>query len=611
MKRVGLLFFLCLFLSGCGSSKNPSSEPSQHPQLYPTDGIYLSDSTLERTTSGALRQYNFSTDSRFFCIGNDIIAADYSGSTLVLSKLTGNSLIPDPSCSFSLPWKASLDCVRTEYDSIAIVSPSTGQYLVLNSCLKELQRIAIPSDCRTPILSTDRKTLYFCQDHSVFSREVETGMVRTVKEFPDKIPQIESLCLNDSLLCCTFINESFSTFLSAVDGHEITQLSNCISTLSSSNRLCISCSLSPLETVLFGSSLNTLQELTLPIGSQVLTYLEKQNAVAVCRSENGIILELYDLNTGKCTSVLNSTFLTMPVQAAASGSGYVYFVCYDPESATNTLIRWDPEMSRLQTDTVFSGPRYTPESPDQNALTECRKEIELTERTYPLKIHIYQEAVSKEPFDYSFSTEYRGALIQNSLKTIVQCLADFPLDFWQSIAEKNISLHICLVQEISSKSGSNSPELKYGLLYNRKNDWYIAIVPGQDLESCLHHMLAHLIDTIVINHSRHFDNWDELNPKGFSYCYAYNVLLKPETFWITDQNRYFVDSYSTSFPVEDRARLLEYAMNEGNDTLFQSEQMQEKLRQYCIAIRKNFNLTKYREIFRWEQYLWHSLSYRS
>ena len=58
-----------------------------------------------------------------------------------------------------------------------------------------------------------------------------------------------------------------------------------------------------------------------------------------------------------------------------------------------------------------------------------------------------------------------------------------------------------------------------------------------------------------------------------------------------------------SFPKEDRARIMEYAMMAGNESCFETDAMQQKLRQLCIGIREAFGLEESAETFRWEQYL--------
>ena len=67
--------------------------------------------------------------------------------------------------------------------------------------------------------------------------------------------------------------------------------------------------------------------------------------------------------------------------------------------------------------------------------------------------------------------------------------------------------------------------------------------------------------------------------------------------------------YSMSFPKEDRARIMEFAMTEGNAACFQSKTMQAKLKLLCQGIREAFGLRKSPETFLWEQYLNESLAY--
>ena len=58
-----------------------------------------------------------------------------------------------------------------------------------------------------------------------------------------------------------------------------------------------------------------------------------------------------------------------------------------------------------------------------------------------------------------------------------------------------------------------------------------------------------------------------------------------------------------SYPKEDRARMMEYAMTPGNESCFETETMQKKLRQLCIGIREAMELEDAADAFLWEQYL--------
>ena len=74
------------------------------------------------------------------------------------------------------------------------------------------------------------------------------------------------------------------------------------------------------------------------------------------------------------------------------------------------------------------------------------------------------------------------------------------------------------------------------------------------------HELMHNIEFNIEMKNRYvFNAWDNYNPLDFYYDYSYN---KPYTTKYTKleenkNNAYFIDSYSKTYPVEDRARIFE------------------------------------------------------
>ena len=98
------------------------------------------------------------------------------------------------------------------------------------------------------------------------------------------------------------------------------------------------------------------------------------------------------------------------------------------------------------------------------------------------------------------------------------------------------------------------------------------------------------------------------NGKRFEYTYGYSTITDADKY-LSGEDRAFVDTYSMSFPKEDRARILENAMLSGNEALFSPPIMQAKLTKLCEGIRQAFGLRKSKETFPWEQYLEESLAY--
>ena len=111
--------------------------------------------------------------------------------------------------------------------------------------------------------------------------------------------------------------------------------------------------------------------------------------------------------------------------------------------------------------------------------------------------------------------------------------------------------------------------------------------------------LAHVMDAQIRSRSDAFDHWEQLNPPDFTYDYSYNLNQNREDWNIPDA---FIDTFSMSFPTEDRARIFQYAMTDNNQDLFQSQMKQEKLAVLCAGIREAFGFTT-QEILPWEQYL--------
>ena len=118
------------------------------------------------------------------------------------------------------------------------------------------------------------------------------------------------------------------------------------------------------------------------------------------------------------------------------------------------------------------------------------------------------------------------------------------------------------------------------------------------------------METHILGNSIALDQWAKLNPVDFAYDYDYlanaqrdgSEFLQPDT-------RSFVDTYSMSYPKEDRARIFEYAMTAGNASLFAASPLQYKLKMLCQGIREAFGLKKSPENFPWEQYLNQPMAY--
>ena len=235
---------------------------------------------------------------------------------------------------------------------------------------------------------------------------------------------------------------------------------------------------------------------------------------------------------------------------------------------------------------------------------------ELSQR-YGVEILVYQDALEVQPWDYEFTCEYQPQVLMQELEQLDTRLQNYPEGFLQRIGQQYNGLKIALVREISGAPETGSLETAQGVqFWDEEYTAYLALSTLEDTEYTLYHELYHLIDTVVLNESNGFDQWDLLNPVGFFYDFDYiSNQTRNSDEYLREEKRYFIDTYSMSYPKEDRARIMEYAMTEGNEHYFACETMQNKLLTLCQGIRKAFGLRKYPESFLWEQYLKESLAY--
>ncbi|MBE5963802.1 MAG: hypothetical protein E7252_02520 [Lachnospira sp.] len=104
------------------------------------------------------------------------------------------------------------------------------------------------------------------------------------------------------------------------------------------------------------------------------------------------------------------------------------------------------------------------------------------------------------------------------------------------------------------------------------------ITLAYDLEATIVHELSHVIDKKIIDYAtcigKDFEQeWAQLNPQDFEYLnkyvdeYGNSAYLGNDQYTMSeyylggeDSNIYFIDSYSKTFPTEDRARVFEHIM---------------------------------------------------
>ena len=190
------------------------------------------------------------------------------------------------------------------------------------------------------------------------------------------------------------------------------------------------------------------------------------------------------------------------------------------------------------------------------------------------------------------------------MEPLITCLSRYPKALLTETAAHFDSLKLCLVQSVTGIAGENSLSTATGIQFLNGSDAHVVLAAGEYMEQALYHELFHVMETHILSHSSALDRWNELNPAGFSYDLDHSANARRNSgVYLDTETRAFIDTYSMSFPREDRARIFEYAMLEDSGHLFASKIMQQKLRAICTGIREAYGLEKSKDIFPWEQYL--------
>ncbi len=619
MKRI-LLFLLCLFLL-CGCGSHTEAEATLPIQTEPSEvteptGYYDPEASLDTQPAGAIRCYPMKDTpvSGILALGDTIVLFDSDASSTVLTALSGEEMVLVATRELGCSIFPEDPCLRRWERGISYYDPIARETVVLDKQLREVSRISAPEGLTgTPLLSYDRSTLYYCTDTTLRALNLEKGISRVLKEMAYDYQDLFTLLLDDTVAVCTIADGSRwqALYISTETGAILEQRSDMVVAESSGQRYYASIPDSTMVSQVFGTAegqVRCLQPKEDAISNHFLP--DTFGLLSLSSTEGGCItLDYYDLD-----SCLRNASITIPGSPMLwsfrnTDDGCIWFL-HHTDSSGITLCCWTPTRSPTNDNTFYGGTYYNEESPDVEGLAACEAYAREIGEKYGIEVLIYRDAVQVQPWDYDLEYEYQVPVIQRELELLDRNLSRYPDGFVSTLAQCFDGLSICIVRSLNGTPESGSLDTADGIQFLDGYWAYIALAAPRNTEYALYHEMCHLIDTMVLGESGAYDRWDELNPKSFEYDYDYIANQSRDgSAYLQDINRSFIDTYSMSFPKEDRARIMEYAMTEGNESYFTSTTMQAKLRLLCEGIREAFKLKKSPETFLWEQYLNTSLAY--
>lgn len=599
MNKLLPLILLCTLLCGCGQT-----DPSEKPNApIPTESV-VGDISQTEGSGGRVHTVplNLLQIQGLRVFGGNILLFS-GGECTTLTLLDGQTLE-----TFAV---LSLDFHLAPEDPSLVLHPSgrmsffdssRQETLLLDNSLQEVTNIPAPgalSGC--PILSADETTLFYCTPSHVRAWDLESGIRRCITEMASS-QELTGVHRNGTILQCRIAGDKRTLFLSVEDGRQLHTSSNLISLAAENGRYFALVSAGAYCVPVFGTDPAfpmMLPPQENPGGTFFLP--EQMAAVTVTSQGSGTRLDYCRLSTGLLTHRLALAAHQRIDAVEQLTENTLVLLIFDTSAEQSALILWEIPDSTAGTESCPTMPYRTADSPDTDGLARCMQTAQRLSDRYGIRILLGEDAVAIPPLIPVPEMEHLVPILQRELVLLEQRLAGYPDAILQDTAAHFSSLTLCLVRSLPD---DGKPACMQGTHFLDGRDAYLVIPTGPGGDQALYHQLFHLMEIRIFSESKAFDQWDTLNPAGFRYDYDYAAnALRDSGVYLFERNRSFVDTFSMSYPKEDRARIMEYAMLPEKEAMFHPPAMQEKLRQLCTGIRDAYDLTDPEAPLLWEQYL--------
>lgn len=329
----------------------------------------------------------------------------------------------------------------------------------------------------------------------------------------------------------------------------------------------------------------------------------------------------YDLESGMCPYAMDFYYVHSEDEYISICDA-VYIpeadcvVCYIDASKKRWLV-WDLTKESSATGDLKSY-LYSwqdPSKPDEEGIKTMRERAEDIGKKYGVEIYLGDEISSCPSDDYKYEVSNNIIRIEKALDILEKALGKYPKGMLAQLeTDENTRLKIYLANDIlpvdelaiDTSIGIQNTMNGITFLVLDINSW-------ADLENTVYHEIFHAIEIYLnMDDTAFFDYevWDKLNPEGFEYDNDYHANEENQNWDYVageaDKDAYFIDVYAKSYPHEDRARIMEYAMMDDTDTRKSNvryDGIKAKLRYISEQIRKGFDTNGWPEVTVWEEVL--------
>lgn len=608
MKRLlALLLAVVFLLSGCGANSGPNDPEQTPPETTPPPpkdfAVYQDAHSVEVLTHGAVGCYSIEGEEYYGLM-------PFEQGVLLLSGQTETTLTflfdeTYPICA-SVSSLLTSDTIWATDLGLCYYDEAAHALVFLDDALIESSRISLPQEMKdNPVLSDDGQTVYYYDAEALRCLELRSGISRLLKESRYPKHQVRRLHFDDTVLECRVSDgESERTlFISTQTGETLFEAQSPVELQSHGQSYFARWQEGEQELLLFGTRGETIQRLAPQAEGTFQRLFGSRFLMSYDGDSTGTSLLCYDLEQGNCFSQVRLAGISAPMGMAHDGDK-IWFLAQNLFTGEDALYCWDLSAHGETLESSFLSPYYTAQSPDREGLKRCQDQAKALSQTYGVRIELWEDAESPLPKDYAVTTEYMVSVYDRYLPILEKALSAFPKAVYQKLGRQsqNGKLTVSLVREVYSTNELGSLTLEEGAHFWANGSSYLVLAMNDKLERSFYHELFHAMDSYILTETKAYDDWRKLNPSGFAYDYSYitNEYRDPKDY-LNPETRAFIDLYSMSYPKEDRARILEYAILEGNEAYFTSKTMSKKLDTLCKGIRKAFNLGDGDCL--WEQYL--------
>lgn len=282
-----------------------------------------------------------------------------------------------------------------------------------------------------------------------------------------------------------------------------------------------------------------------------------------------------------------------------------YFFLVNDSRGEGQLLFWDVDAPAQGEDlvlTAWADHTALPEGTSAEAALYQRA-AQLGEQ-YGVTIRIADQCDTVFTDFESMQVSYSDA-ITTALDHLEQALSSYPEGFFSQLRFDQIyGVEIQLVGALTAIS-EDWTTASYAAFATEGDGKYLVVIDVYQSEPhTICHEFSHIIDKKLSwdAHCRSDalyseERWASLSPEGTEYSYTYTDWpdISDNELWT-----YFVDSYSRTFPTEDRARIMEYAIMDWFWDLEECPGIRAKLAYYSQCIRDAFDTTGWPEVTVWE-----------